>query len=98
MLIYMCLRVVSKIVFEGKMRTLFSMLFGAGVILLTSRIEARGGQAHLADIYYRRNLWHHPLLVLEDGHQFLVIDRDGPGDNCVEHFFTREQGNAQLFP
>ena len=55
---------------------------------------AQGNQG----VNYRRKLWHHPLLVLEDGHQFLVIDRDGPGDNCVEHFFTPEQGNAQLFP
>ncbi len=54
--------------------------------------------AFLADgaqgVNYRRNLWHHPLLALEDGHRFLVIDRDGPGDNCVEHHFTSEQGNA----
>ena len=57
--------------------------------------------AFLADgtqgVNYRRNLWHHPLLVLEDGHQFLVIDRDGPGDNCIEHYFTSEQGNALVF-
>ena len=40
------------VVFDGKMRAIFSMLFGAGVILLTSR-----GGANIADIYYRRNLW-----------------------------------------
>jgi uncharacterized protein len=39
---------------EGKMRCLFSMVFGAGVILLTSRLEKRGPSA---DIYYRRTLW-----------------------------------------
>jgi uncharacterized protein len=42
---------------EGKMRAIFSMLFGAGVILLTSRAEERGGGATMADIYTRRNLW-----------------------------------------
>ena len=47
-------------------------------------------------VNYCRDLWHHPLLVLEDGHQFLVIDRSGPGDNCVEHYFTPNQGNARL--
>ncbi len=47
-------------------------------------------------VNYRRDLWHHPLLVLEDGHQFLVIDRGGPGDNCVVHHFTAEQGSARL--
>src|SRR5438270_4737953 len=31
------------ILFEGKMRFAFSMLFGAGVVLLTSSMEQRGG-------------------------------------------------------
>src|SRR6266404_1905323 len=48
---------VTYVLFEGKMRSIFSMLFGAGVILLTSRAEARGGGATIADIYYRRVLW-----------------------------------------
>jgi hypothetical protein len=41
--------------FEGKMRGLFTMLFGAGVILFTSRAERRGS-TEIADIYMRRNL------------------------------------------
>jgi uncharacterized protein len=45
---------VLHVVAEGKMRCLFSMVFGASVILLTSRLEARGTSA---DIYYRRTLW-----------------------------------------
>lgn len=45
------------ILFEGKMRALFSMLFGAGVILLTSRLEKRGDAAISGDIFARRNLW-----------------------------------------
>jgi uncharacterized protein len=39
------------------MRAIFSMLFGAGVIILTSRAEHRGGGDRIADIYYRRTLW-----------------------------------------
>ena len=46
---------VMWILAEGKMRAIFSMLFGAGVILLTSRAEERG--LGIADIYTRRNLW-----------------------------------------
>lgn len=42
--------------FEGTQRALFSMLFGAGVILLSSRLEA-SGRADSADIFFRRNLW-----------------------------------------
>ncbi len=43
---------LQVVVFDGKMRAIFSMLFGAGVILLTSRATPDA-----ADIYYRRNLW-----------------------------------------
>jgi uncharacterized protein len=45
----------NHLLFDGKMRGLFSMVFGAGVIVLTSRMEARG--VNSADIYYRRMLW-----------------------------------------
>jgi uncharacterized protein len=45
-----------NIFFEGTMRALFTMLFGAGSILLLSRLEAKNnGMA--ADIFYRRLLW-----------------------------------------
>jgi uncharacterized protein len=42
---------------EGKMRALFSMLFGAGVVLMTGRAEDRGAGVRTADIYTRRNMW-----------------------------------------
>jgi len=48
--------IVTQVGFEGTQRGLFSMLFGASVILLTSRLEA-AGRADAADIYFRRNLW-----------------------------------------
>jgi ureidoglycolate lyase len=35
-------------------------------------------------INYARNTWHHPLLVLEAGNRFLVVDRKGPGTNLEE--------------
>ncbi len=41
--------------FEGTQRALFSILFGAGVILLSSRMEA-SGRPDAADIFFRRNL------------------------------------------
>jgi len=48
--------VVTQVGFEGTQRALFSMLFGASTILLTSRLEA-AGRGDAADIYMRRNLW-----------------------------------------
>ena len=48
--------IIMQLGFEGTQRALFSMLFGASTILLTSRLEA-SGRADAADIYFRRNLW-----------------------------------------
>lgn len=48
--------IVTQMFFEGTQRGLFSLLFGASVILLTSRLEA-SGRSDAADIYFRRNLW-----------------------------------------
>jgi uncharacterized protein len=63
---------VNHVLFEGKMRAIFSMLFGAGVIILTSRIEARAGGV-AADIYYRRTLW---LIGLGLFHSIFIWDGD----------------------
>jgi uncharacterized protein len=58
---------------EGKMRALFSMLFGAGVILLTSRAESRGAGVRTADIYTRRNMW---LVLFGMLHCYLIWNGD----------------------
>jgi uncharacterized protein len=47
---------VINVGFEGTQRALFSILFGAGVILLTSRLE-KSGRPDATDIFFRRNLW-----------------------------------------
>lgn len=49
--------IVNNMLFEGTMRGLFTLLFGAGVILLTTRLEKKGAGISTADIYYRRILW-----------------------------------------
>jgi uncharacterized protein len=43
--------------FEGTMRGLFTLLFGAGIVLYTSRLEKAGLGLRSADLYFRRNLW-----------------------------------------
>jgi uncharacterized protein len=48
---------INYILFEGKMRALFSMLFGAGVIIFTSRLEERGAGVRTADLFLRRTMW-----------------------------------------
>lgn len=57
---------------ENKMRGLFSVLFGAGVILFTRRKE-RGGAEKSADMFHRRNMW---LVVLGFLHGTLIWGGD----------------------
>jgi uncharacterized protein len=61
--------VTMHILAEGKMRCLFSMVFGAGVVLLTGRAEERGGGGQIADIVLRRNLW---LVLFGIFHAYLL--------------------------
>ncbi len=64
---------ITSVFFEGKMRATFSMLFGAGIVLFTTRAEARqGGPASMA-LFYRRLLW---LLVFGFLHATFVWDGD----------------------
>ena len=35
-------------------------------------------------INYAKGVWHHPLLVLDPGSMFLVVDRKGSGNNLEE--------------
>lgn len=62
--------IMNEILFEGTMRGLFSMLFGAGAILLTTRLEMSGAGIRTADIYYRRTIW---LLVFGLAHAWLFL-------------------------
>lgn len=62
--------VMDNMLFEGTMRGLFTMLFGAGFILLTTRAESKGGGIKVADLYYRRILW---LLLFGIIHVYLML-------------------------
>jgi uncharacterized protein len=59
--------VFNHLFFEMKMMTLFSMLFGAGLVLMGDRADDRG--ASLRGVYYRRCLW---LLVIGLIHSYLI--------------------------
>ena len=49
--------IAGEVFFDQKMMVLFSMLFGAGVVLFAERVEARGGRA------VKRSLWRNLLLL-----------------------------------
>lgn len=57
----------THVFFEQKFLAIFAMLFGAGLVLMTDRAEARG--AKYGRIYFRRQFW---LLVLGAVHGYLI--------------------------
>jgi uncharacterized protein len=61
----------NHMIFEEKMMTIFSMLFGAGLVLMDQRAEARG--ARIRGVYYRRILW---LMMIGFVHSYLIWDGD----------------------
>jgi uncharacterized protein len=65
--------ILTWVFFEGKMRAIFSMLFGAGVVLMTTRAEKQSAGGQIADIYLRRNMW---LLLLGFLHGYLLWKGD----------------------
>jgi uncharacterized protein len=62
---------VSHLLADEKMMAIFCMLYGAGIVLLTSRIEARGVRA--LPIFLRRSFW---LLVFGLMHAYLLWSGD----------------------
>ncbi|MCC6295170.1 MAG: ureidoglycolate lyase [Pseudomonadales bacterium] len=41
-------------------------------------------------VQYRRGCWHHPLIALDAGGDFLIVDRVGAGENCEEAVLVGE--------
>ena len=56
---------------DQKFMTLFSMLFGAGIVLMTSKAERQGG--HSLRLHYRRMFW---LLIIGLVHGYLLWSGD----------------------
>lgn len=48
---------IPTMFFEGTMRGIFSLLFGASIVLLTDRMEQAGAGLRTADIHFRRMMW-----------------------------------------
>ncbi|MFH1754581.1 MAG: hypothetical protein ABIA59_02650 [Candidatus Latescibacterota bacterium] len=63
--------IVSHIFADQKFMTIFSILFGAGIVLMTSKAEATGRKS--AGLHYRRTFW---LLVIGAMHAYLLWHGD----------------------
>ena len=62
---------LSHVFADEKFMTIFSMLFGAGIRLMTSRVEAAG--KHSAALHYRRMCW---LILFGLAHAYLLWSGD----------------------
>lgn len=58
---------VTHVLFDQKFMSIFAMLFGAGIVLMSERAEKRGVKP--ARFYYRRQFW---LIVIGALHGYLV--------------------------
>lgn len=64
---------MNMLFFEGTMRGMFSMLFGAGILLFTGRVIQGEQGSRVTDLFFRRLLWMilfgviHCYLLLWDG-------------------------------
>ena len=70
----------------------YLVVVGSGREQAPRAFLAREGQG----VNFHRGTWHHPLFALQWVSDFLVIDRDGAGDNCEELRFDEAYLVASL--
>jgi ureidoglycolate lyase len=49
-------------------------------------------------INYHAGTWHHVLLTPYAAMSFLCVDRAGPGNNCIDHYFDEDQQRVLALP
>ena len=63
--------ILSHVFADQKFMTIFSLLFGAGIVLMSEKLDARGQRAW--GLHYRRTFW---LLLIGLAHAFLLSTGD----------------------
>ena len=63
--------ILSHIFADSKFMTIFSILYGAGIVLITTRLEEKGQRS--AGLHYKRTFW---LLIIGLAHAYLLWNGD----------------------
>jgi ureidoglycolate lyase len=73
----------SQAFFPLEARRFLIVVAEEGPLPIAQRVRAylSGGAQ---GVNYRRNIWHHALIALDQVSRFLVVDRGGDDDNCEE--------------
>lgn len=66
--------IINSIFFEGTMRGLFSLLFGAGIVLFLNKDEEEIHRLDILEVWFRRLIW---LVILGMIHAYVLL---WPGD------------------
>lgn len=61
---------INNLFFEGTMRGMFSILFGAGILIFTSRNSPSQSDGKVTDLFFRRLLW---MVVFGIIHCYLLL-------------------------
>ncbi len=64
---------LQYVLFDGKMRGIFSLMFGAGSYYLIARGVSRGTGVQSVEVYYRRTFW---LMIFGIMHAYLIWHGD----------------------
>ena len=101
---FLVLRTISALIYEHfeELTDPSFLLHALGAFsLLAIWLGCRGGPASAARIRvfeafgltaaavaYSAMGWHMPMIALEEGQEFLIVDRGADGENCDEHFLS----------
>lgn len=61
---------LNSIFFEGTMRGIFSLLFGAGIVLFVNNKEEDGNRFELLEVWFRRLIW---LIIIGMIHAYILL-------------------------
>ena len=59
--------ILSHLFADSKFMTIFSILYGAGIVLITTKVEEKGGRS--VGLHYKRTFW---LLIIGLAHAYLL--------------------------